>query len=99
MNARGTTPGFQSIPGHAGRQRDLAISYGWLADVQPAPGDLPGALGSAPAGFGFTIQHRRSVTYDGLAVVYAEPKQMPTARAALLASRAVAAGMGAQHPE
>jgi hypothetical protein len=65
--------------------------------VQRAKRDLPGALGSAPAGF--AIQHRRSVTYDGLAIVHAKAKQMPTARAALLASRAVVAGMAAQHPE
>jgi hypothetical protein len=55
------------------------------------------ALGSAPAGF--AIWRDRSVTYDSLAVVDAESKQMPKAGEALLASGAVVARMAAQHPD
>ncbi len=38
----------KSDPGHAGWQRDLAVSYEKIGDVQKAQGDLAGALKSFP---------------------------------------------------
>ena len=39
----------KSDPGNAGWQRDLAVSYDRVGDVQVAQGDLPAALGSYQA--------------------------------------------------